>query len=51
MLIHLLEQVALLIIIFRSIYVTVMMINRPLKNWMDILFHASIAIVALSLLL
>jgi hypothetical protein len=44
-------QIALIIIIVRSVYVVVQRINTSHKAWMDILFHASIAIVALHFLM
>jgi len=47
----LLIQIALIIIIVRSVYVIVQRMGVHSKNWLDILFHASIAIVALGFLL
>jgi hypothetical protein len=44
-------QIALIIILVRSVYVVVQKINTSHKAWLDILFHASIAIVALNFLL
>lgn len=44
-------QIALVIIVIRSVYVVVQGVNVRNKNWLDILFHASIAIVALGFLL
>jgi len=44
-------QIALIIIIVRSIYVVAGLINLPSKRWLDILFHLSIAIVCLQFLL
>ena len=46
----LLIQIALIIIIVRSVYVVVQRMNMHSKNWLDILFHASIAIVAFGFL-
>ncbi|MDB4868526.1 MAG: hypothetical protein JWR03_2859 [Cohnella sp.] len=46
----LLLQVALIIIIVRSIYVLVQ-IHLPRKKWLDVLFHGSVAVVALHFLL
>lgn len=48
----LLFQIALIIIIARSGYVAFNLMNaRISKPWLDILFHFSVAIVALSFLL
>jgi hypothetical protein len=47
----LLVQIALIIIIVRSVYVVVQKVGLPKKPWLDILFHVSIAIVALTLLM
>jgi steroid 5-alpha reductase family enzyme len=44
-------QIALIIIVVRSVYVVVQRINSSHKAWIDILFHASVAIVALNFLL
>lgn len=44
-------QIALIIIIVRSIYVVIQRVNIHSKNWLDIFFHISIAIVALGFLL
>jgi hypothetical protein len=44
----LIVQLALIILTVRSIYVTVNIFHS--KKWLEILFHISIAIVALSLL-
>ncbi len=44
-------DVALIIITVRSLYVTYQLFNRSKKQWLDIAFHASIAIVTLSLLM
>lgn len=46
----LLVQIALIIIIIRSVYVTVQKVGQSKKPWLDILFHASVAIVALTFL-
>lgn len=46
----LLFQIALIIIVVRSVYVVVKLFNVSKKNWLDILFHASIAVVGLSFL-
>jgi hypothetical protein len=51
MLINLLYQVALIIIVVRSTYMTILKITVPHKLWLDILFHASIAIVAIRFLI
>lgn len=47
----LLFQIALLIIVARSVFVVFNLLNRGRKEWIDILFHISVAIVALSFLL
>jgi hypothetical protein len=47
---NLLVQIALIIIIVRSVYVLIQRINASGTSWLDILFHAAIAIVALKLL-
>jgi hypothetical protein len=46
-----LVQIALIIIIVRSLYVVVQKANLASKFWLDLLFHASIALVALHFLL
>jgi hypothetical protein len=47
----LLFQIALIIIIARSIYVLIQGLNAASKRWFEILFQASVAIVALYFLL
>jgi hypothetical protein len=44
-------QIALIIILVRSVYVMIQKINTSHKAWLDILYHASIAILALKFLL
>ncbi|MCU6795453.1 MULTISPECIES: hypothetical protein [Paenibacillus] len=46
-----LVQVALIIIIIRSLYVVIQKANLPSKFWLDILFHISVALIALHFLL
>jgi hypothetical protein len=46
----LLIQIALIIIVVRSVYVVVQRMNIRSKNWLDILFHLSIVVVALGFL-
>lgn len=46
----LLLQIALIIIIVRSVYVVVQT-HLPRKNWLEVLFHGSVAVVALYFLL
>ena len=48
---ELLVQIALIILIVRSVYVVVQKFQHARHNWLDLLFHASIAVVALELLL
>lgn len=50
---HLLFQIALIIMVARSGYVCMQLISMPAKkkDWLDILFHASVAVVSLSFLL
>ena len=43
-------QIALILIIARSLYVMVLEIKNKRKNWLDILYHASVAIVAIDFL-
>jgi hypothetical protein len=45
----LLFQIALIIIAIRSIYVLVQQ-HLPRKNWLEVLFDASVALVAVSFL-
>ncbi|MDB5083308.1 MAG: hypothetical protein JWN30_194 [Bacilli bacterium] len=40
-------QIALLIILVRSVYVAIQLLNSSHKAWLDILFHISVAIFAL----
>ncbi|WP_165971884.1 hypothetical protein [Paenibacillus piri] len=47
----LLFQIALIIIIARSVYELIQRLNAPSKMWFEILFQASVAIVALKFLL
>ncbi|MDF2961092.1 MAG: hypothetical protein K0S39_2827 [Paenibacillus sp.] len=47
----LLFQIALIIIIARSVYVLIQHLNSSSKKWFEILFQASVAIVALEFLL
>jgi len=47
----LLLQAALIIIVARSGYRTFQLAGAVRKQWLDILFHASVAILALSFLL
>ncbi|WP_169306585.1 hypothetical protein [Cohnella pontilimi] len=42
----LLFQIALIVIIVRSFYVLVQT-HLPRKNWLEVLFHGSVAVVAL----
>jgi hypothetical protein len=46
-----LVQIALVIIIARSIYVVVQKAKLASQFWLDILFHISVALVALHFLL
>ena len=48
---ELLFQIALIIIVIRSVYMIVQRAGVRSKNWLDILFHGSIAIVALGFLI
>lgn len=45
-----LVQIAMLIIIVRCAYVGFTLLQRVNKNWLDILFYASIIVLMLSLL-
>jgi hypothetical protein len=47
----LLFQIALIVILAHSIYVLIQRLSLPTKAWFDILFQASIAIVALKFLI
>ena len=47
----LLIQICLILIIARSGYKGFQLVNHSRKNWLDILFHFSVAILALSWLL
>jgi hypothetical protein len=44
-------QIALIIIIVRSVYIIMQEVNGVRKFWLDILFHISVAVVALHFLL
>jgi hypothetical protein len=44
-------QIALILIIVRSVYTTFILAQRGKKPWLDILHYVSVAIVALSFLL
>jgi hypothetical protein len=44
-------QVALIVIVVRSAYRTIKLVQSHSKPWLDILFHASVALVAFSFLL
>ncbi|WJH35926.1 hypothetical protein MJA45_27050 [Paenibacillus aurantius] len=48
---YLLFQIALVVITVRAVYTTITGVTAPAKNWLDILYNASIAIAALAFLL
>ncbi|MCZ8512778.1 hypothetical protein O9H85_10195 [Paenibacillus filicis] len=44
-------QIALILIIVRSVYMTFLVSQRPKKPWLDLLHYVSVAVVAMSFLL
>lgn len=44
-------QIALVIIIVRSIYSIVQLANVVNRNWLEVLYHAAVVVVALKFLL
>lgn len=48
---HLLFQIALLIVVVRSAYMSVTLLQKPGRNWLDILFYASVTYIGLAWLL
>jgi hypothetical protein len=45
---HLLFEIALIVILVRSAYKTFQLASQGRKNWLDIAFHASVGVLALS---
>jgi hypothetical protein len=43
----LLLKIALIVIMVRSVYVVITLLKHSSKNWVDIIFHLSVAFVAL----
>jgi hypothetical protein len=48
--VHLIVQIALIIIIVRCVYVAFTHFQRHRKKWLEILFYLSVAIIALEML-
>lgn len=44
-------QIALIIIIIRSVFVITQLVNARLKNWLDIFFQGSVIVLCLYFLL
>jgi hypothetical protein len=48
---HLLFQIALIVMIVRSLFRAFKLFDHASKAWLDIVFHIAVAVVALSFLL
>lgn len=46
-----LVQIALFLIIIRSVHMTFQLLRRPKKPWLDLLHYVSVTVVAVSFLL
>lgn len=46
-----LVQIALFLIVIRSVHMTFQLLRRPRKPWLNLLHYVSVAIVAVSFLL